>query len=156
MKGQTLPPRIFAQTQNDVWVHHKQIQDFKVGAVDLNLLTCSHQRDSPGSLGPWMGLQMHEPLSGDMVTFTAIANKNGQPQLVKKSTCGKPWKTKARHVMCRRMLIAPQKSTGTKMNQAQDTPDILRCHVGVGAAARITILYVRPMCFAAKEQSSAV
>jgi len=27
---------------------------------------------------------MHEPLSGDMVTFTAIANKNGQPQLVKK------------------------------------------------------------------------
>lgn len=40
---------IFAQTQNDVWVHHKQIQDFKVG---------------------------------DMVTFTAIANKNGQPQAI--------------------------------------------------------------------------
>jgi hypothetical protein len=96
---------------------------------------------------------MHEPLSGDMVTFTAIANKNGQPQLVKKTHL---WKTKARHVMCRHMLIGPHKSIGTKMNQAQDTPDILRCHVGVGAAARITILYVRPMCFAAKEQSRAV
>eukprot|EP00435_Cladocopium_sp_Y103_P043530 s1410_g12.t1 len=42
-------PELFAQTQHDVWVHHKQIQDFKVG---------------------------------DMVTFTAITNKNGQPQAI--------------------------------------------------------------------------
>ncbi len=42
-------PEIFHETQTDVWVHHKQMQDFHVG---------------------------------DTVTFSAITNKNGQPQAV--------------------------------------------------------------------------
>ena len=42
-------PEIFHETQTDVWVHHKQMQNFQIG---------------------------------DTVTFSAITNKNGQPQAV--------------------------------------------------------------------------
>ena len=145
VKGQTSLPRLFAQTQNDVWVHHKQIQDFKVGAVDLNLFT----PDSPGSPHGWVSKCMSLP----QVTWwhsppspTGMVNRN----LSKKTHL---WKTKARLVICRRMLTLLINQLGTKMNQAQDTLDIPRRHVGV---ARITIVCVLPMCFAAKEQSSAV
>ncbi|CAK9058831.1 unnamed protein product [Durusdinium trenchii] len=95
---------LFEQTQQNVWVHHKQIHSFEVG---------------------------------DTVTFTAITNKNGQPQAIDLKSA-KGHVVPARRPMQTRYVPAVPKAAGAEHKTAsREQPAAKNLPGPIGARKRL-------------------